>query len=368
MHSQHTPSGRPTSGTRSTSGTEQILRRHGRSRRPVRLREVALRPGRGRAGRLPPLRSMQTGACAVPRLRRRGARPGRRRPARRGSEASSASAKTSPAARPQSRARSSPGSRSRTRRRSCTPRQPRPPRWPVRQYTILDYAEAGRRWLGVSLSVLVLVGVLGILGLQSASSSTQPDVHAIACSPWATSGVAGITYNKNRTLLRDLILKTDPADLTQDPSRTSRADIAPHRPELAAAAEDVPGKASVVLAAAANLKKYAPVRDGVHRVDEGGQGRRGPAAERDEPRPDHVHRSRLRQPHHDRAGPRGQRPACRRLDRVVELDDRDRSARHRPSRRRHPGLLHLPRHRPQHPQDGRGGGADRARRPDRRRE
>ena len=33
--------------------------------------------------------------------------------------------------------------------------------------------------------------------------------------PLGDVGIAGITYNKNRTLLRDLILKTDPADLAK---------------------------------------------------------------------------------------------------------------------------------------------------------
>ena len=112
---------------------------------------------------------------------------------------------------------------------------------------------------GVCLSVLVLVGVLGIMGLQSASSSAGR-MYSQSVQPLGAVGVAGITYNKNRTLLRDLILKTDPADL-----RTIRQELAANTKlidqKLAAAGQQAHGHAAAVLARLrANLVKYAPVR------------------------------------------------------------------------------------------------------------
>jgi methyl-accepting chemotaxis protein len=109
------------------------------------------------------------------------------------------------------------------------------------------------------LSMLVLVGVLGILGLQSASSSANR-MYVQSVQPLGEVGVAGITYNKNRTLLRDLVLVSDPTALAQVRTELAANSALIDR-KLAAASQHADGRAAVILRRLrANLAKYAPVR------------------------------------------------------------------------------------------------------------
>jgi methyl-accepting chemotaxis protein len=113
----------------------------------------------------------------------------------------------------------------------------------------------------VALVLLVVVGIVAIGALSSVT--TRSDVmYSHAARPLAELGTAQVAYNKNRTVLRDLLLQEDPETLA-----TLRDDLKANATQtdgLVAAAgrhlEDPEGR-RVAAALQRDLAAYAPVRE-----------------------------------------------------------------------------------------------------------
>ncbi|WP_210493666.1 methyl-accepting chemotaxis protein [Patulibacter sp. SYSU D01012] len=120
-----------------------------------------------------------------------------------------------------------------------------------------------RKLLGAPAVALVLLVVVGVVALSALSSVNDRSsaMYGQAVTPLAQLGNAQVAYNKNRTVLRDLLLQDDPTV-----QATLRSDMAANVKAtdtlVASAAKALPSAEARTVAAALqrDLAAYAPVR------------------------------------------------------------------------------------------------------------